>query len=82
MSATMPAIARPRARPSCSASTIALSVSTTPLRNAIRNGAGLHDIRGMSSTTAMAALSLGVVVLFAVGLTVAALRAFRRTAVR
>jgi ABC-type polysaccharide/polyol phosphate export permease len=46
------------------------------------HGAGLHDIWGMSSTTAMAALSLGVVVLFAVGLTAAALSAFRRPAVR
>ena len=47
-----------------------------------RNGAGLHDIWGMSNTTAMAALSLGVVALFAVALTAAAMRTFRRTAVR
>jgi ABC-2 type transport system permease protein len=46
------------------------------------NGSGLHDIWGMSSTPTMAALSLGVVALFAVGLTAAALHAFRRTAVR
>src|SRR6185437_2532047 len=32
-------------------------------------GAGLHDIWGMSDTTAMAALSLGVVALFAAALT-------------
>ena len=43
---------------------------------------GLHDIWGMSNTTAMAALSLGVVVLFAVALTAAAIRAFQHTAVR
>lgn len=47
-----------------------------------RNGSGLHDIWGMGNTTAMAALSLGVVVLFAVALTVAAMRTFQRTAVR
>jgi ABC-2 type transport system permease protein len=45
-------------------------------------GTGLHDIWGMSNTTAMAALSLGVVALFAVALTAAAVRTFQRTAVR
>jgi ABC-2 type transport system permease protein len=45
------------------------------------DGAGLHDIWGMTNTTAMAALSLGVVVLFAVALTAVAVRTFRRTAV-
>jgi ABC-2 type transport system permease protein len=47
-----------------------------------RDGSGLHDIWGMGSTTAMAALSLGVVALFALALTAAAMRTFRRTAVR
>ena len=47
-----------------------------------RDGSGLHDIWGMSNTTAMAALSLGVVALFALALTVAATHTFRRTAVR
>ncbi|HET6835043.1 MAG TPA: hypothetical protein VFH30_14305 [Acidimicrobiales bacterium] len=47
-----------------------------------RDGSGLHDIWGMSNTTAMAALSLGVVALFAVALTATAMRTFRRTAVR
>ena len=46
------------------------------------NGAGLHDIWGMSNATAMASLSLGVVTLFAVALTAAAVRTFQRTAVR
>ncbi|HZA77206.1 MAG TPA: ABC transporter permease [Acidimicrobiales bacterium] len=46
------------------------------------NGAGLHDIWGMSNTTTMASLSLGVVALFAVALTAAAVRTFQRTAVR
>jgi ABC-type polysaccharide/polyol phosphate export permease len=45
------------------------------------NSSGLHDIWGMHNATAMAALSLGVVALFAAGLTFAALRTFRRTAV-
>jgi hypothetical protein len=36
----------------------------------------------MGNTTPMATLSLGVVTLFAVCLTAAALRAFQRTAVR
>jgi ABC-2 type transport system permease protein len=47
-----------------------------------RSGAGLHDIWAMSNTTAMAALSLGVVALFAVALTAAAIRAFQHTALR
>src|SRR5918994_481215 len=46
------------------------------------NGAGLHDIWGMDNTTTMASLSLGVVALFAVALTAAAVRTFQRTAVR
>jgi len=45
------------------------------------NSSGLHDIWGMSNATVMAALSLGVVALFAVGLTLAALRSFRRASV-
>ena len=47
-----------------------------------RDGSGLHDIWGMGNTTVMAALSLGVVALFALALTAAAMRTFRRTAVR
>ena len=46
------------------------------------NGHGLHDIWGMTNTTTMAALSLGVVALFALALTAAAMRTFQRTAVR
>ena len=46
------------------------------------NGAGLHEIWGMSNQTAMASLSLGVITLFAVALTAAAARTFQRTAVR
>ena len=46
------------------------------------NGAGLRDIWGMSNATTMAALSLGVVTLFALALTAAAIRTFQRTAVR
>jgi hypothetical protein len=45
-------------------------------------GAGLHDIWGMGDTTAMAALSLGVVALFAAALTALAIRAFSRSALR
>ncbi|HYZ98275.1 MAG TPA: ABC transporter permease, partial [Acidimicrobiales bacterium] len=45
-------------------------------------GAGLRDIWGMSDTTAMAVLSLGVIGLFAAALTATAVRTFRRTAVR
>jgi ABC-2 type transport system permease protein len=47
-----------------------------------RNGSGLHDIWGMGNTTTMAALSLGVVAIFATVLTAAAVHTFRRTAVR
>lgn len=43
---------------------------------------GLHDIWGMTDATAMAALSLGVVALFAVLGTVLAVRSFARSAVR
>ena len=46
------------------------------------NGSGLKDIWGMSNTTAMAALSLGVVALFAMVATAGAIRVFGRTAVR
>jgi hypothetical protein len=46
-----------------------------------RGGRGLHDIWGMSNTTAMAALSIGVVALFAVALTVVGIRAFQRASV-
>jgi ABC-2 type transport system permease protein len=46
------------------------------------NGSGLEDIWGMSNTNAVPALSLGVVVLFAVVTTAVAIRVFRRTAVR
>ena len=45
------------------------------------NASGLHDIWGMSNATVMAALSLGVVALFAIVLTLAALRSFRRASV-
>ena len=44
-------------------------------------GTGLHDIWGMSNVTAMATLSLTVVVLFAVLMTAAGIRAFTRSAV-
>jgi ABC-2 type transport system permease protein len=43
-----------------------------------RRGTGLRDIWGMSDPTVMAALSLGVVALFAVVLTTLGMRAFRR----
>jgi len=45
-------------------------------------GAGLHDIWGMTSSMAMAFLSLGVIVLFAAVSTAASFRVFTRTAVR
>ena len=45
------------------------------------SGQGLHDIWGMSNTTAMATLSLAYVGLFAAALTAASVRVFRRTAV-
>jgi ABC-type multidrug transport system permease subunit len=44
-------------------------------------GHGLHDIWGMTNTTAMAALSLTVVALFAAATTAASIRAFTRAAV-
>jgi ABC-type polysaccharide/polyol phosphate export permease len=44
-------------------------------------GTGLHDIWGMSNTTAEAWLSLAVVLLFAAALTAVAIRAFTRSAV-
>jgi ABC-type polysaccharide/polyol phosphate export permease len=47
-----------------------------------RNGKGLHDIWGMSDPTAMAALSLAVVVAFAVALTAISIGVFKRAAVR
>jgi ABC-type polysaccharide/polyol phosphate export permease len=43
-------------------------------------GAGLHDIWGMSDTTAMAGLSLAVVAVFAIAFTVLAVRVFSRSA--
>jgi ABC-2 type transport system permease protein len=43
-------------------------------------GKGLHDIWGMSNTTVEAALSLGVVALFAALLTVVSVRVFNRSA--
>jgi ABC-type multidrug transport system permease subunit len=46
------------------------------------SGAGLRDIWNMSNTTEMAALSLGVVAVFAAGVTLLAMRLFRRSAVR
>jgi ABC-type polysaccharide/polyol phosphate export permease len=46
-----------------------------------RHGQGLHDIWGMTNTTTMAALSLGVVATFAAVLTVVSIRVFTRTAV-
>ena len=46
-----------------------------------RNATGLRDIWGMSNPTAMAALSLGVVVVFAIALTAASVRVFTRSAV-
>jgi ABC-2 type transport system permease protein len=47
-----------------------------------RHGAGLRDIWGMTNTTVMAALSMAVVVAYAILFLVLALRVFRRTAVR
>lgn len=46
------------------------------------HGRGLHDIWGMTNVTAMAGLSLAVVVAFAVGMLALAVRVFTRTAVR
>ena len=45
------------------------------------SGTGLHDIWGMSNTTAEAWLSLGVVALFAAAFIAVAIRAFTRSAV-
>jgi hypothetical protein len=44
-------------------------------------GTGLHDIWGMSNTTAEAWLSLAVVLLFAATFTAVAIRTFTRSAV-
>lgn len=46
------------------------------------NASGLRDIWGMDDASAMAALSLGVVALFAALLTAVAIRTFRRAAVQ
>lgn len=46
-----------------------------------RTGQGLHDIWGMSNATAMAALSLTVVGAFAIAMTAASIRVFKRAAV-
>jgi ABC-2 type transport system permease protein len=46
------------------------------------SGRGLHDIWGMSNTTAMAALSLGVVVLFAGAMLAVSMRVFSRSAIQ
>src|SRR3954449_7537162 len=46
------------------------------------SGAGLHDIWGAGDTTLLAGASLGVVAVFAVALTVVAIRVFSRTALR
>ena len=46
------------------------------------NGTGLRDIWGMSDPAVMAALSLTVIVVFAVVLTAVAIRVFQRTAVQ
>jgi lipooligosaccharide transport system permease protein len=45
------------------------------------SGHGLHDIWGMSSTTTMAVLSMTYVAAFAIALTAASIRVFKRTAV-
>ena len=47
-----------------------------------RRGTGLHDIWGMTNTTAMATLSLAVVALYAAVLTAVAIRVFTRAAVQ
>ncbi len=46
-----------------------------------RRGQGLHDIWGMTNTTAMAILSFAVVAVFAVAVTAASIRVFKRAAV-
>jgi ABC-2 type transport system permease protein len=47
-----------------------------------RSGSGLHDIWGMSNTTTMAFLSLGVVTLFAIVTTTLAVKVFQKAAVQ
>jgi lipooligosaccharide transport system permease protein len=47
-----------------------------------RKGTGLHDIWGMSNPTTMAALSMGVVVVFALALTAVSIRTFNKAAVK
>jgi len=46
-----------------------------------QSGRGLHDIWGLDNTTLMAALSVGVVALFAAGMLAVATRVFSRTAI-
>ena len=46
------------------------------------HGAGLEDIWGMGNTTAMAALSLAVLAVFAIAFTAVSIRVFTRSAVR
>jgi len=46
-----------------------------------QSGRGLHDIWGLDNTTLMAALSVGVVALFAAGMLVLATRVFSRSAI-
>ncbi|HEX4777714.1 MAG TPA: hypothetical protein VFW74_13135, partial [Acidimicrobiia bacterium] len=46
------------------------------------HGTGLHDIWGMSNVTAMAFLSLAVVIAFAIAMVLLSVRVFARTAVR
>ena len=48
----------------------------------LRDSSGLHNIWSMANTTAMAALSLAVVLLFAAVLTAVSIRVFTRTALR
>jgi len=48
----------------------------------LRDSSGLHNIWSMGNTTAMAGLSLAVVVVFAVALTAVSVRVFTRTALR
>jgi ABC-type multidrug transport system permease subunit len=47
-----------------------------------RHATGLHDIWGMTNVTAMAALSLAVVVAFAAAMLAVSIRVFKRTSVR
>jgi len=48
----------------------------------LSDSSGLHNIWNMNSTTAMAALSLGVIAAFALALTTVSIRVFTRTALR